>query len=194
MAKMPMIGSVAALMVALSAPAAHSAVLSLETDPDPARVGIGETVEVSLVTPPGFGAFSGVELDVTYDAKVLSYETTKFHPAISMLTSAQHEANGAEGPHTIRAITGSAFLGDGGSGAAILATLSFGAVGIGTSEVEIGGFDGTLVVGPGLDETLSTSVEVVPLPAPVVLLGSGLAALGLLRHRARGASSSTRSA
>lgn len=180
-------GPVVVLLAALGANAAHGAALSLETVPNPARLGVGETVAVSLVTSPDFEDFTGVEMNVTYDADVLSYKGASFHSSISMLTEARSEPADASGRITIEAITGTAFMGDGGSGAATLATLSFGADGSGTSEVEISGINGgTLVVGPpDVDATLSTDVEVVPLPAPFLLLGSALAGLGYLRHRAR---------
>ena len=181
------------LALACSSAVANAASVSLETNPAPAQVGLGDKVEVSLVTSSDFDPFTAVNINLTYDADVLSYTGTTFSPVFDFLTNDQ---TGQPDDGSIDAIVGSTLFGQ-GSGEETLATMSFTAVAFGISNVGVTGTGSglvTLVGGPPhFQDTVSTSVEVVPLPAPVLLLGSGIAALGLLRrHRARSAEASSR--
>jgi hypothetical protein len=177
--------------------------VTLTPDPDPARLAVGDGVAVTLAVGEDFGEFAAVNADVTYDADVLRYEGAEPGPDLGFLTRERRQPAGAAGVITIENVT-TTFQpenlgGSGpGRGPADLITFNFSAVGLGRSDVTVEGFNGQLVVPPDpnaepFDGRFTTGVEVVPLPAPVLLLGSGIAALGLLRrHRARSAEASNR--
>lgn len=176
---------VAGAAFALQAATAHGASLTLSTDPDPARLLPGDTFEIAVRTSADFPTFIGVNVDVTYDADVLSYITTTFSPIFDDdFLAPQSEPADASGPTTIQNITGATLFGS-GSGAETLATLSFAAKAPGVTEVAITGTGGQLVVGPdgSFDAGLTTDATVVPLPASAALLATGL--IGLLAARRR---------
>lgn len=174
MSAIPRVFTLAGMMMAVST-AAHATFLT--TNPSPAVAEPGEAVDVLLQTDAAFGTWTGVNINLTYDADVLSYHTTIFNPLIDELQNPQSEPVGASGIITIENITASAFLLDpGGSGPDTLATIIFAAVAPGFSEVSVTGTGGTLIE-PGFNTELSVGVAVVPEPASALLLIPGLAAV-----------------
>ncbi len=162
---------------------AHS--LTLGTTPPTGIVAPGDTLEVTLDTGADFAGATGVNIDLTYDADLLSYQTTDFDPAFGFAQDPQREPADATGPTTIRNITATGLPSGVGSGEATLATLSFLAVAPGSGAISLSGTSGELIVGPGdpVDATLTAAVRVIPLPAPLLLLGSALVGLGVLARR-----------
>lgn len=185
--------SAAALVLALGGPAAATSVtfeIAPSGGPGVAApvtdLALGDALEITLATAPGFGAFTGVNVDVTYDADALSYRGASFSPAFDFAQNAQEEPAGAAGVVTVQNITAATLFG-GGSGAADLVTLQFTREGIGATTVSLGGTAGVLVVGPSTRVDAALSVEVapavIPLPASAMLLAAALAALGVARTR-----------
>ena len=185
-------GLFAGMIAAGLAAGAHAASVTLETNPSSGQVEPGDLVTASVVTSTDFPSFTGVNLDLAYDADILSYrhEETSFSDVFDeRMTVPQEEPADAAGPTVIHNISGSAFF-NSGEGAARLVTLAFGAVRPGVTEVSVTGTGDRLVVNLGDvvfagKEPLSAGIEVVPLPAPILLLGSALAGLGYVRYRAR---------
>ena len=177
-------GSLLAAVMLAASTTAHAAFLT--TNPEPPNVQPGDTLEVALETDAAFGTWTGVQMDLTYNASVLSYQTTTFNSLIDEFTEPQSEPAGASGIITIEDIAGTRFLNDpGGSGAATLATMVFEAVAPGVTDVGITGIGDTLI-DPNFNGTLSVEAQVVPLPAPILLFLSGLAGVaGLVRFGRR---------
>ena len=180
-------GSLLAAVMLAASTTAHAAFLT--TNPAPPNVQPGDTLEVALETDADFGDWTGVNIDLTYNADVLSYDTTAFNSLIDDLIAPQIEPDGASGITTIQNITGSALLiegsDQGGSGAGTLATMVFQAVAPGFTDVAVTGTGGTLIV-PDFNAELSVGATVVPLPAPILLFLSGLAGVaGLVRFGRR---------
>jgi hypothetical protein len=162
----------------------------LTTDPTPAEIQPGDALAVALQTGPDFGTWTGVNIDLTYNADVLSYDTTAFNTLIGDLAAPQMEPAGASGITTITNITGSALTlsgtDQGGSGAGTLATMVFQAVAPGVTDVAVTGTGGPLIVPGSFNEELSVGATVVPLPAPILLFLSGLAGIaGFVRFGRR---------
>ncbi len=161
---------------------ANAASLDFLIVDDPGTLQIGDKLEVSITSSSDFPNFTGINFDISYDADVLSYVTTSFSSIFDFEQESQAEPAGAIGPTTLQNIT-AATLGSGGESDNVLATLSFVAVGTGSTELTVFGTAGQFVVGPDLsfDKTLTVSAIVVPLPATGLLLIGGLLAFRVLR-------------
>lgn len=176
----------AAAMTPLLAAGAQAVSVSLETTPTPPDVIVGDTFEVALITSSDFGTFTGVNIDVTYDADILSYLGTTFDPVFDFAQNDQSEPPGAAGGTTVQNITAATLFGS-GSGEATLATLTFEAVGVGAGAITVTGTAGQLVVGldSPFDQTVSVTATVAPIPLPstALLLSGALLGLGVLRRK-----------
>jgi hypothetical protein len=170
--------------------------ITISFTPSPQSVVFGTMIDVDLeVSELGSGvtpSLSTFDLDISYDPGLLSFNNVSFGDSslgdqldvlgLRSVTSYDGSVSGLVNLLELSLDTASdldAFQADSFS----LATLSFNAVGIGTSPLDIvinslGDAEGnplTATITPG-------TVSVIPLPPALPLLGSGLAVLILMRR------------
>lgn len=196
------LSAAAALGLFFSAGAANAVTANLtQTTLDP--IAVGDTVTFELSTSDDFPTFNGFDANLTYDADVLSFDSVEYGPIFNVPSSVPVvEPADASGETTLGRFIAGAFTSDPEdlpSGANLVATFNFQAVGAGTFTVLASAFQGTFFGDEngqplGVDP-VSTSVTVgdgdgpvsaVPLPASALLLLTGVAGLSVFRLRRKG--------
>ena len=162
-----------------------------------ATVGLGDSFSVDVVVSDlGSDIVSAFDMDATYDPTVIAATDVTFGPMLGGGLPSSLQASDVSSPGVVdfREVS---LLGDSalnsvqsGNDSFTLATLSFDAVGLGTSQLgfvfdewnDIKGSDNMILqTDPG-----TGTVNVVPIPGAVWLFASGLVGLAGIRRKLRG--------
>jgi len=201
---------VAIVAVGFTATAAHATLsITLDNNTGGAALGIGDSFEVTVTVgydgnPP---QLQSIFTSVAFDPTVLQFDGTTGAQPFAIFFGAQGflskiadagplqadpDPNGPGGSGVIRAVQYGANPGQsGGAGPdTLIATLLFSVVGVGDGSVtsftqsDEGSFAGGVEIAPQIVHN-NTSVSVVPEPGTALLMGLGLAGLGVAGRRTR---------
>jgi hypothetical protein len=173
------------LVMAASAQAA-----SLSFSPVTSTITVGDPVSVDInISGLESVDLAGFDLDVTYDDSVLSYTDYTLYDGLGDISSGEADdwSNGDDGSGTVN-LAELSYLSDlsGQSDFFTLATITFDGLAVGNSALEFAYVD----LGDGLGDPIqnvslgTADVNVVPVPAAVWMLGSGLVGLMGIRRKA----------
>jgi hypothetical protein len=188
---------VLALIAAMAAAPAAAATLSLRPSADLTMLTVGDRFTVEIVFDDGGGAgLTGLGVDINFDETVVAYDFggTRFNANFQMKNPGM--AHASADVRNLNAALSTMFFGTPiAGGDAVLATLSFEAVGAGATAIA---FTAASTMVPlarlqdmtALNPTLSLDAvvsaagsTVIPLPATLPMLLTGLGGLAALRRR-----------
>jgi hypothetical protein len=181
--KKTLVALIAGLLVAVASPAMAVYVL---LEPESSTVGLGQLFDVDLCATLGAGEYvDWYDIDVTFEPDELGFTGYALGDGLGDVTDDYSTDWGIPGLANVAQYSWSD-LGN-QAGKILLATLTFEALALGKTSL---GFDfvevkhGTYQYEEGWDLTQTgTQVDVVPIPAAVWLLGTGLLGLVGLRKR-----------